>query len=174
MVDEFQDINKVQFEVLKLMANPNNNIFVVGDEDQTLDILNRSEYGILSTIGVDNVPYGVPMNFVYEDGVIYFHCAKAVGYKVSNIIHNSNACFTVINDVCLQPKTFSTKYSSAIVFGKVSIVEDEDEKKKGLEALIKKLSPEYIESGMKYIDKSASQTYVLKMEITEMTGKGKK
>ena len=67
------------------------------NEDQTLDILNRSEYGILSTIGVDNVPYGVPMNFVYEDGVIYFHCAKAVGYKVSNIIHNSNACFTVIN-----------------------------------------------------------------------------
>ena len=103
------------------------------NEDQTLDILNRSEYGILSTIGVDNVPYGVPMNFVYEDGVIYFHCAKAVGYKVSNIIHNSNACFTVINDVCLQPKTFSTKYSSAIVFGKVSIVEDEDEKKKGIE-----------------------------------------
>ena len=102
------------------------------NEDQTLDILNRSEYGILSTIGVDNVPYGVPMNFVYEDGVIYFHCAKAVGYKVSNIIHNSNACFTVVNDVCLQPKTFSTKYSSAIVFGKVSIVEDEDEKKKGL------------------------------------------
>ena len=99
------------------------------NEDQTLDILNRSEYGILSTIGVDNVPYGVPMNFVYEDGVIYFHCAKAVGYKVSNIIHNSNACFTVINDVCLQPKTFSTKYSSAVVFGKVSIVEDEDEKK---------------------------------------------
>ena len=37
------------------------------NEDQTLDILNRSEYGILSTIGVDNVPYGVPMNFVYED-----------------------------------------------------------------------------------------------------------
>ena len=28
LVDEFQDINKVQFEVLKLMANPNNNISV--------------------------------------------------------------------------------------------------------------------------------------------------
>ena len=36
LVDEFQDINKVQFEVLKLMANPNNNIFVVGDEDQSI------------------------------------------------------------------------------------------------------------------------------------------
>ena len=36
LVDEFQDINKVQFEALKLIANPNNNIFVVGDEDQSI------------------------------------------------------------------------------------------------------------------------------------------
>lgn len=36
LVDEFQDINRVQFEVLKLMVNPNNNIFVVGDEDQSI------------------------------------------------------------------------------------------------------------------------------------------
>ena len=36
LVDEFQDINKVQFESLKLIANPNNNIFVVGDEDQSI------------------------------------------------------------------------------------------------------------------------------------------
>lgn len=36
LVDEFQDINRVQFEVLKLISNPNNNIFVVGDEDQSI------------------------------------------------------------------------------------------------------------------------------------------
>ncbi len=36
LVDEFQDINKVQFEVLKLISNPQNNIFVVGDEDQSI------------------------------------------------------------------------------------------------------------------------------------------
>ncbi|QYE97688.1 ATP-dependent helicase [Paraclostridium sordellii] len=36
LVDEFQDINKVQFEVIKLIASPNNNIFVVGDEDQSI------------------------------------------------------------------------------------------------------------------------------------------
>ena len=36
LVDEFQDINKVQFEALKLIANPSNNIFVVGDEDQRI------------------------------------------------------------------------------------------------------------------------------------------
>lgn len=36
LVDEFQDINKAQFEVLKLISNPENNIFVVGDEDQSI------------------------------------------------------------------------------------------------------------------------------------------
>lgn len=36
LVDEFQDINKVQFEALKLIANSSNNIFVVGDEDQSI------------------------------------------------------------------------------------------------------------------------------------------
>ena len=36
LVDEFQDINKVQFEALKLIANPSYNIFVVGDEDQSI------------------------------------------------------------------------------------------------------------------------------------------
>ncbi|MFI3210039.1 MAG: ATP-dependent helicase [Peptostreptococcaceae bacterium] len=36
LIDEFQDINKVQFETIKLIANPNNNIFVVGDEDQSI------------------------------------------------------------------------------------------------------------------------------------------
>ena len=125
-------------------------------------------------MGKDNAPYGVPLNFAYVEGVIYFHCAKANGYKIINIINNSNVCFTVVDDVCLQPEILSTKYKSAILFGKISIVEDIEEKKKGLEALIKKLSPEYMEVGMKCIDKNTDKTYILKMEVAEMTGKGKK
>ena len=144
------------------------------NQGETIDILNRSEYGILSTEGKDNAPYGVPLNFAYVEGVIYFHCAKANGYKIINIINNSNVCFTVVDDVCLQPEILSTKYKSAILFGKISIVEDIEEKKKGLEALIKKLSPEYMEVGMKCIDKNTDKTYILKMEVAEMTGKGKK
>lgn len=36
LVDEFQDINKVQYEVVKLLARPRNNIFIVGDDDQSI------------------------------------------------------------------------------------------------------------------------------------------
>ena len=36
LVDEFQDINALQFEAIKLIAEPLNNIFVVGDDDQSI------------------------------------------------------------------------------------------------------------------------------------------
>ncbi|MDD5935065.1 MAG: ATP-dependent helicase [Clostridiales bacterium] len=36
LIDEFQDINKIQFEIIQLLAKPLNNLFVVGDDDQSI------------------------------------------------------------------------------------------------------------------------------------------
>ena len=36
LIDEFQDINRVQFELIRLIAGQENNLFVVGDEDQSI------------------------------------------------------------------------------------------------------------------------------------------
>lgn len=35
-IDEFQDINRVQYETVKLLAAPKNNLFIVGDDDQSI------------------------------------------------------------------------------------------------------------------------------------------
>ena len=36
LIDEFQDINQIQFDIIKMMAQPQNNLFVVGDDDQSI------------------------------------------------------------------------------------------------------------------------------------------
>lgn len=36
LIDEFQDINQVQYEIIKMLALPQNNIFIVGDDDQSI------------------------------------------------------------------------------------------------------------------------------------------
>ena len=36
LIDEFQDINKVQYEIVRMLSEPNHNLFIVGDDDQSI------------------------------------------------------------------------------------------------------------------------------------------
>lgn len=138
--------------------------------EEALEILNRAEYGVLATADEDNRPYGVPINFAYSDGVIYFHCAT-VGHKLENLEKNNAVTLTVVDSVDLLPEKFSTKFESAIAFGTIEIIDDEEEKRKGLMAIVEKLSPQHIEGGVKYINASIGDTKVLKMTVEDITGK---
>ncbi|MCY3831840.1 MAG: UvrD-helicase domain-containing protein [Chloroflexi bacterium] len=44
LVDEFQDTNHVQYELVKLLAAPQDNVFVVGDEDQAIYAFRGADY----------------------------------------------------------------------------------------------------------------------------------
>lgn len=44
-------------------------------QEEVMEVLETAEYGVLSTVSGDGIPYGTPVNFVFMDGAIYFHCA---------------------------------------------------------------------------------------------------
>lgn len=140
--------------------------------EETEAVLNRAEYGVLTTMGTDGYPYGVPVSHVYHHGSIYFHCAKT-GHKLDSIDNDCHVSFCAVVDVDLIPAGFTTKFQSAIVFGQAEEV-FEQEKRDGLLALLRKFSSDYIEPGTQYMAEVWEQTRVFRIEIEHMTGKGKR
>lgn len=140
------------------------------DEKAALELLKRCEFGVLSTVGEDGYPYGVPVNYALKDGAIYIHCATE-GHKLDNIIYNSKVSFCAVGDTEVISENFSTKYESVIIFGNASIVEDDNEKREALLEIIYKYSPDFIESGKKYIENDCHRAKIIKVEIEHITGK---
>lgn len=152
------------------------------------EILTKAEYGTLATMGVDGYPYAVPVNYVFHNGNIYFHCA-IVGHKLDNIFNCSNVSFNIVTDVLVVPlipdenaneselkfNGFDTNFNSVILFGKAKEVIEKD-KMDGLIAFLKKFLNlnefnQYKEEAIKYIEKSLKRTKLFKIEIEHMTGK---
>ena len=112
------------------------------ETSEALELLTEVEYGILSTIGEDGYPYGVPVSYVYFNNIIAFHCATK-GHKLENLEHDSKVSFTVVGDTRPLPEKFSTNYESVIAFGKAEEAL-EDEKKEILLEIIKSILPIFL------------------------------
>lgn len=137
---------------------------------EALTILQKGEFGVLSTADKNGVPYGVPLNYAFDGGRIYFHCAPEVGRKIMNLGENPRACFTVVGKVERVPEKFSTRYESVIAEGSAKPAED---KETALRLLIEKYAPEFSEEGEDYIVRSAHKTAVYQIEIDELSGKSR-
>lgn len=138
-------------------------------QDEAIQIVEKADYGVLATVGEDGYPYGVPINYVFMDGKIYFHCAKGVGHKLENIRASEKVCFTVVGNTQLVPEAFSTNYESVVAFGTAK--QATENKFDALVKLIEKYSPEHRENGVKYIERAIDKVSVIEVSIDKLTGK---
>lgn len=53
LIDEFQDINPIQYDIMRMMAKPENNLFIVGDDDQSIYRFRGSRPEIMLNFGKD-------------------------------------------------------------------------------------------------------------------------
>lgn len=138
--------------------------------EQAERLLREGAFGVLSMAGKNGYGYGVPLNYVYKDNCIYFHCAGE-GYKLDCIACNDKVSFCVIGDTKPLPDKFSYQYECAIAFGRASEVTGQ-EKIDALRAIIEKYSPGFMEKGLNYIKNDADSTKLIRINVEHITGKG--
>ncbi len=98
----------------------------IGDAE-CIAILKNEKRGVLSVLGDDDYPYGMPMNHYYHDadGKIYFHSGMS-GHKVDAIRRHDKASFCVYDQGYARDGEWALNIRSVIVFGRIEIIEDRD------------------------------------------------
>ncbi|WP_343208796.1 pyridoxamine 5'-phosphate oxidase family protein [Anaerolentibacter hominis] len=139
-------------------------------EEECILMLERGTSGVLSVLGDDGYPYGVPLSYVYHDGTIIFHCAKS-GHKIDAMTRNDKVSFCVIDQDHIVPEEFTTYFRSVIVFGRARILEGDAQKRSAIEKLAKKYSPTDEEGRMQEIEREFHLLCMVELTIEHMTGK---
>jgi uncharacterized protein len=142
----------------------------VVNDDKTIEIIKKGSYGVLSTIGEDGYPYGVPLNYTYFNNCICFHCAQE-GHKLENIDYNKKVSFCVVTKSDVLGNEFDTDYESAIAFGKAAVITDDSEKKGIMLSVLNKYSAEFLKAGNNYLKKHWDETKAVKIIIEHLSGK---
>ena len=135
------------------------------------NILKTLPRGVLSMLGDDGYPYGIPLDHWYSeaDRKLYFHCAKE-GHKLDAIKAYDKVSYCVMDEGYRKDGEWALNINSVVVFGRIRIVEDEDKKREICESLCRKFTDDeaFLEKEMTH---AFPRVCCLEIEIEHMTGK---
>jgi uncharacterized protein len=140
-------------------------------EDEMLKIINEAQVCYLG-MSEDNAPYVLPMNFAYESGVFFLHAAPE-GRKLEVMRGNPQVCININtgNEVFHRHKevgcSWGMKFKSINAFGKVSFIDDYDEKYRVMQLFMIKFSGESYE----FSEPSIRNVAIIRVDVEKMTGK---
>ena len=134
-------------------------------------LLKQEPRGVLSLMGEDGYPYGLPISDWYceADGKIYFHGAKS-GHKIDAIQRCDKASFCVYDRGFRREGERALNIKSVIVFGRIRKVEDAQK----TEGICRNLSAKFTDDAtyaQQEWEKSGKHTCCLTLTPEHMTGK---
>ena len=139
-------------------------------EEESIEILRKATAGTLALLGDGGYPYAVPISYVFADGKLYFHSALS-GHKIDAIRNCNKASFCVIDKDDVQPTKYTTFFRSVIAFGRIHIIEDEQEKLETARLLGDRYNPNQEEALQKELEKGLSRMLMIRLDIEHLTGK---
>lgn len=132
--------------------------------------LRRGTSGVLSLVGDEGYPYGVPLSYVYENGKLYFHCASE-GHKLDAVRREEKCSFCVIDQDRVAPKEYTTYFRSVIAFGRVRILQQDSEKRSAAEKLAVRYCPGDDAGRERELQAFWDKLCILEMTVEHLTGK---
>jgi len=141
-------------------------------EAEAWAILDKASWGVLATVGFDGWPYAVPLNHALVDGALILHSATS-GHKLDNLTGDTRVSYCVVTESEVLPAELSTRYESAIVFGKATLIHDEAAKRQALGAFGQRFAAGHPEA-VAEIDKDLFRTAVLRISVERVTGKARR
>lgn len=137
--------------------------------EDTAAVMDRCTNGVLACLGDEGYPYAVPLSYVYFNGKIYFHSAKA-GHKIDAVTGNPKVSFTVIDEDTIVSEEFTTYFRSVIAFGKARIAEG-TERLDAYGALVEKYSGDQTEETKHKEIAGCERACIIAIDIEHITGK---
>jgi hypothetical protein len=136
-----------------------------------LEILKTQPRGVLSLMGDDGYPYGIPMTHWYNeaDGKLYFHGASS-GHKMDALRACDKVSFCVYDQGYRKEGQWSLNIRSVVVFGRLRMVEDPEKVETICRSLCRKFSddPAYPEEEWKL---AGNRVVCLELTLEQITGK---
>lgn len=139
-------------------------------QEECLAIIDDATSGVLSVLGDDGYPYGVPLSFARTGMTLVFHSA-ATGHKVDAVSRHPQASFTIVAQDKVVPSEYNTHFRSVIAFGRVRIVEDRNEKMALLRTLGERYWPGHDVELEAEIAPRFEHMFVLAFDMEHVTGK---
>jgi hypothetical protein len=142
-------------------------------EAEALSLLREAEWGVLATVDAAGWPYAVPVNHAVVEGALIIHCATR-GHKLDNLAFNPKVSYCVVTVAETLPLELSTRYASAIAFGRAELVTAEREKREALRALGLRFARDHADLVDREIEKDLFRTTVVRLHLERVTGKARR